>query len=75
MSESQQGPVPMEGGERASADNGAGVASKAKTAGALTGAAAGAVGLGAVTGERRYCQQWPCTAAAVAQSGTPPARR
>uniref|UniRef100_A0A383W5I2 Glycine zipper domain-containing protein n=1 Tax=Tetradesmus obliquus TaxID=3088 RepID=A0A383W5I2_TETOB len=50
MSESQQGPVPMEGGERASADNGAGVASKAKTAGALTGAAAGAVGLGAVTG-------------------------
>jgi hypothetical protein len=51
MSESQQGPVPIEGGERASTDDGAGVASKATTAGALTGAAAGAIGLGAVTGE------------------------
>jgi hypothetical protein len=54
MSDTQQGPVPMEGGERASADNGAGVASRATTAGALTGAAAGAIGLGAVTGA---CQQ------------------
>jgi phage tail tape-measure protein len=51
MGDTQQGPVPMEGSERAVADDGAGVASTATTAGALTGAAAGAIGLGAVIGE------------------------